>query len=334
MLKEYKSYKRKKKNNYFFVILFIFCVFIATSFIFRKNISKLFLSDSEAIILKQYLEIEDKILKKEKIKEKKREYIINNLKIILEEKPKKLKPYYLYSLYYYYNFIYQNDFLFQNKKKLLKLAQDDFNHFLNEKNTQTIETLYSYLLKAEGINEKINEKNDYKFLLFFVDLFYSAKNKTLLKQEFNEIQTENLSQVFLNSYYFCAILFSVILGDREKIEILLNNQQVKQIYPFSSLEKLSLHTLGAYNMEDYVYCISLLKEMKKIDKKDEFYFYINFMKAKIFFIQKLPLKSINILNVLQEKSNKEEMEKINTLSKKIITEYPKLKTYFAWKISI
>ena len=167
MLKEYKSYKRRKKKNYLGIGIIISLIFLSLIvYISRQNIKNLFLSDNETIILRHYQDIESNLLKKQRVGEKKYEYVLENLDLVLEQKPQYATTYFSYAKYYFYLLLDYN-LLFFNKENLIKISQNQVELLLNEKNLYLIENLFMNLLKAKAADSSITQNHDYKFLLFF-----------------------------------------------------------------------------------------------------------------------------------------------------------------------
>ena len=145
--------------------------------------------------------------------------------------------------------------------------------------------------------------------------------------QFTSINEQNLNSIFLETYYFSALILYSWSGNIEQLEKYLVHDHIVKSFKLNNIERNFLYMIASYNKKDYIACITKLREIQDNDKDKTFYFQTKLIEANIFLIQKLPMKSINILNMIYKEIPEQYVPKMNLIARSLNKQYPKLKTF-------
>lgn len=191
----------------------------------------------------------------------------------------------------------------------------------------SLEAMYRNARKAYALSDEFPESNENNLLLFLGELIQDSKYPKSIWLRYSKIPVENLEKDFHFAYTWLKIYTAVRAGlFKELTQILEENK--KEDAPGKLLlterEEDYLKGISYYYGKEYVSALNSLRNVKS-DNPDSITRNAILTEARIFYLQNLQQKAMDLLSGFYETSPRNKME-IGNQIKQWLQERPNLKT--------
>jgi hypothetical protein len=157
--------------------------------------------------------------------------------------------------------------------------------------------IYEYAKKADAIRSNFTEMESNNFLLFLGELTRERKKPTLLYKEYSSIDVKLLDPEFQHPHVWLLFYTAVRTGKQKELEKLMEMNR-EQNFPGKLLlterEETFLKGVCHYHAKDYVPALNSLRKVK-LEVPDSISRNATLVEARIFYIQNLPQKAVDLL---------------------------------------
>lgn len=157
--------------------------------------------------------------------------------------------------------------------------------------------IYEYARKAEALRSNFAEIESNKFLLFLGELTRERKKPTLLYKEYSSIDVKLLDSEFQHPHVWLLFYTAVRTGKQKELEKLMEVNRGEN-FPGKLLlterEENFLRGICHYHAKDYVPALNSLRKVK-LPVPDSITRNATLVEARIFYIQNLPQKAVDLL---------------------------------------
>ena len=296
-----RHYSKQKKRNFFqvrFLLIIILLTIAVFTFLYRKDISRLFYSNRLAKISKLDEEITQKNLSNQVNIQIFNKYTNMTLSFV-ESNPTNPTAYYLMAKSFYYKAIYEG-MKFDVTNLVMFLSNNSIKIFQdNPKLADYLENMYQNAMKARAFNPDFEYGFTNDFMIYLYQVLKNQRDASYIDKEIIKIKYINLGPDFVSLYIWVGILNSARAGNFDSLEKFLQiNEKVKPEFKLTlnSREVSFLKGYITFYLNDYITALNYFRESKA--NMDLITIEAIKKEAEIFYMQNLPKKSVKVLESL------------------------------------
>ncbi|GBF50249.1 hypothetical protein LPTSP4_17730 [Leptospira ryugenii] len=322
----YEPHKKKKsKSRWVFLILAL--ALFGLLYYYRRDIYFLFARD-QSVRAEKAKEKTIELWKNQALKEQDINDFQSIAQLLVEKDPTEATGYHLIARSLYWNLV-RLGIRFDTSSLVLNLGSD-FTDFLGKSQLaeETIQSIFWNVRKAEAFSQSpFPDWENNRVLLLLSETHRGVKKPSTLTADFSQIDPEKLSIEFQSMYTWLLTYNLMQAGDANGLEKLIESTKqntYKGEIKFSQREENFLKGMGKYYKKDFVSALSLLRSAKS-DKPDKITETATITEAKIFHLQNLTQKGIDLLEVYYQTTGSQNQEIIQIV-KEMAKEKPGAKT--------
>lgn len=294
-LPRHEVHKKKKSRSPIYWVLF-FVAIGALVYSQEKKIRLLLAGDLRQKIEKQKEKIQSSLEKNELTEVLTRDFH-SYTSDFLEKEPLDPMAHYFRAEAFYYDLLMSG--IRFDSFSLTKNINHPLREFFgdNEKVDEELSRIYENARRAQVMDKNFPAKESNRFFLFLGEVARERKKPGAIHTEYGDIDLNSLDKGFYHAYIWILFYNTVRVGDVKKLDSLLEKnkeENAKGKLLFTDRETDFLQGVTSFHARDYVPALNSLRRAKT-ENPDAITVHSTLTEARIFYLQNLPQKGIDLL---------------------------------------
>lgn len=307
---------RKKKSLAPYILGFLVIVLAGIGFTQEKQIRLFFSKDQRQKLEKQKLKIQNAIEKSELTDVFVRDFHSYSADLLDKEPLNGSALHYRARAFYYELLLTGVRF---DSSSLVANIQSPLSDLMGNSNKAGNDTneMYTLARQSTAIQDSIPETPANQFLLFLGESVRGRKVPPVLYQEYSHINLTELDPEFRHPYVWLLFYTSVRTGKQKELESLLEKNRADDFTGkllLTEREEEFLKGVCHYHAKDYVPALNSIRKVKT-DFPDSITRSATLLEARMFYVQNLGQKAVDLLLQAYESGGKKHPEYLDQVKK-------------------